>query len=898
MKIKIKFKKIRIILIVTIVIIALIALPLLIYSNFLLYVQSTVIPDIGKSLGIKKLKGDVVNIGMFNTNIVAISDLQNLSIHSIKLNYSPRGIFNKKINSVECYGTELYAKYNNNGFEIIGVDLSKIAHIANSKYTIEKAFFKNAILNFNVNNNNVRVPLNISVIPKKGNWKKLNFKGSVEFYGTNINFSGDFNIDSEILKLAFSSDFKNINQVLDLLNIKNLQFSGDKGNYTATTIVKTNPLKVISTSIKGDIYFNKLNINDNEIPAKYAKFNISSDENLSIIADVDFQVADTDYIKFKEKPIVSMGLSTGFYGASDINLISKKPMNINCTYRNTDIILKNSAFVFSKNKLQLKGADFLIKSNDIAFSGSNLSFFTNINENSNLKNIKCATLNSIIKQNSKTIQFAKCDINGDISLNNSAIDNFSLNTTIDKGIYFDEKNNVAISDISLKATITGENYKLNKKINIKKLDFKSKKISISNDDYQYNAPLFSLSGDIIFANYAIEDYNLIISSENSIINDLKRNAIAEMTDFIIPLSKKGNLKGHFVSKNLYYKNRNLGNINLKIEGNMGKYNAKGILIHNEKQDLPFAIKATFIPAFNNLSLQFKFVDYIPKESIHLNNIFKDLNGMINGKFSLLGLCVFTGSDIIKNTLHIVGEDVICENKEHKFKVINANGSIFFPDFLKGNSDINQIVSADSISLDNFSIKSCKLSLQMQNFNTISINTLNGIFCEGTINAEPIKINLIESNLKEQMIFNCRDVQLYSFFKQFSDITVKSPGKINGSFTFINKKLKKGNFNTEIGVKNNIKFLNTNSMFLGIKKGSQEYTKIDFSNHILKDFNYEWMKLNLNIQNNNLIISSLLDGKSTKPVPFSISNEGIIPTKDEKLMFHREIELNILLKTKQ
>lgn len=888
---KLNLKKIKTIAIITIALIAVTVLPFLVYSNILIHIQSSILPDIGKSIGIDNLKGNVVNIGMFSADITSISNSKNLSIDSMKITYSPSVIFNNKIKTIDFYGTKLKASIKNGELIFDEVDLSKIINICSSKYEVKKCNINNSTLNLTFNNKSIQVPFNLEITPINKSWENINFKSSCKLFDSDLIFSGKYDNIKHQMTFAYSADLENINKLLNLCNIQKLKLNTPQGGVSGVAQIATNPIKLQSAKASGKIKCEQAKLKNIIIPANYADFSFSFDDKLSFAGDITLTTCDTNDIKFNTQEKISLKV-VGDY-RKGINAITKTPFKLDCTYRNNNIICNNVNMSLTEKNIICNASEFVLKSQQIELSALAIALSANyaISDKLQIFNIKSKIANVSIQKDSKVMQFAMCAITGKFKICDLGLDSFSLNSNIFNGNFVDEKNNIVATKFSCNIPLVANKYYLNKKITADNISFKSEKTTFANSNFQFSAPKLEAIAGIEFIDNSLENYGLKISAKKAKLVDVKRNIIANDVAIVLPISNNLKAKGSLSTNDFIYNNKSLGKLNLELEANKNIYSSKGSLIYNKQPDMKFAIDAILKPISNDLSVKIEAIDYIPKKNIKLKN------AILNGKISILANLIYNDDKMIKNTLHCVGENMFFQSTKHNIEIKNANGDLFFADLSSSTSNSNNSIIASEISVDKLKLNNCRITFQVDKFAQIAINKFEGLFKSSIVTANPFQINLDSEGENEKITLKCPKIPLSEIFNIFTNVEARTKAFVGGEFIINERKLKSGIFNTSLGIKNNLKLFKTDSMLKGLQSDTNIYRQKEFSKAILEDFNYNWIKLKLNIEGKKTVLSVQLDGKPAKAIPFYIDkNTGqCLNTDNPKLQFDRSLEMDIQFK---
>ena len=197
-------------------------------------------------------------------------------------------------------------------------------------------------------------------------------------------------------------------------------------------------------------------------------------------------------------------------------------------------------------------------------------------------------------------------------------------------------------------------------------------------------------------------------------------------------------------------------------------------------------------------------------------------------------------------------------KEKKFALQGVKIDFQLPELPKLYSAGNQLFSFQSLVLNNIVVNSGELHFRMESPDTWHIEGLSLDWCEGNLKMESARVNL--KNRHGVFNFHCDRLRLSSLLQQLGVGIDKGEGRISGSMPI--------SF-TDQGIRIHDAFLystpgETGSIKLrpgaGIKSGAATSTQLSFALAALANFDYEWVKLNMNSEKNSLKINLASNGR--------------------------------------
>lgn len=148
------------------------------------------------------------------------------------------------------------------------------------------------------------------------------------------------------------------------------------------------------------------------------------------------------------------------------------------------------------------------------------------------------------------------------------------------------------------------------------------------------------------------------------------------------------------------------------------------------------------------------------------------------------------------------------------------------------------------------------------------------WCGGHVYTHAIRVTPKEKNYDITMY--CDRLNLADVLKQFGITDTKGEGTVNGRIPLRYENeaffFDDGFLYSTPGVGGTIRVAATDMLTAGLPKNSPQYAQLDFAGAALKDFKYNWAKVQLNTIGNDAILQLRLDGKPAKPLPFAYHKE--------------------------
>lgn len=249
------------------------------------------------------------------------------------------------------------------------------------------------------------------------------------------------------------------------------------------------------------------------------------------------------------------------------------------------------------------------------------------------------------------------------------------------------------------------------------------------------------------------------------------------------------------------------------------------------------------------------------KGIKFDGLFK-LNGKL--RFDDKGLRCRMDSKLDNANIRIEKNNVSLENID-----LNFSSS----DIFQMRSNPQQKLAIGSITIGNINLSNGLFEFQLESDRSVLIE--KGVFqwCNGSVNVQALRINPGEHDYN--IILYCDRLNLAQLLMQLGVARAEGQGAVSGR---IPVRFNKGNLSFDDGFLfstpgdgGTIHLAGAEILTQGIPKGTVQFNQIDLAKEALKDYDYNWVKLLMNTEQENLMLKITFDGKPSNPLPF-IYNE--------------------------
>lgn len=179
------------------------------------------------------------------------------------------------------------------------------------------------------------------------------------------------------------------------------------------------------------------------------------------------------------------------------------------------------------------------------------------------------------------------------------------------------------------------------------------------------------------------------------------------------------------------------------------------------------------------------------------------------------------------------------------------------------------ITVDQIRFGRIGIKDFSMIYRMESPTVWTVEAIKADWASGVVRMEFTRLDLTKKFY--ELVLHCDRLNLSEILAQLGQGTAAGEGTLNGTLPVTispgNIVFHDGFLNSTPGVTGSLKLSNTEYLTAGVPKNIPQYTQLKFSQDVLKDFSYDWAKLNVSSKNDVLTLQMKISGKPSRPLPY-------------------------------
>lgn len=227
------------------------------------FLESRLHPKLIAATGISEIAFQVRRVGFFGADLggIRIGRLPNpaLFIRSVQLDYSPGGLYSKKIDRVVLSGIEVQGQLENGKFSLTDIDPQKVLSTLQSRQKtppltgqspaavmINRLEVRNAAVILNINSQSYRIPFEIDIAPENSEYTL--FEAAARLYprGQKIDSKARIDLTGHRISLDTEISALNLSRFSDLFRLAGDISASGKVDMTATADLQWAPFQISS----------------------------------------------------------------------------------------------------------------------------------------------------------------------------------------------------------------------------------------------------------------------------------------------------------------------------------------------------------------------------------------------------------------------------------------------------------------------------------------------------------------------------------------------------------------------------------------------------------------------------------------------------------------------------
>ncbi len=859
------------------------------------YLETGFIPEMIRNLGITQFDVNIRRIGSSGIDAgpvrIGLPENPALMIRSIALDYSPGGLFQKKIRQVSLNGVTIRCRITSHGISFPGIDVQDMLGQQEEKpaespsvpmaIPVDRIAVYDGTLLFDWENYAYRIPFEIEAFPDGDN----RFSATMRLFPRNqaIAVSGDIWLAGNSLQLSIVSNAVQVSRFADIIDkMPGLSLKG-RLDITAHAACDLSPFAVESAD--ADMVWH----------AFYADYH-----NVRIQSpDVAAPAGDTFRLQLRhDKGNPWQVTSSGVSVASPVPLTLSE-VHADVSIKPEGLFAKGNVVI--QNRISASEASSVYKIHTPLRTTATVSadYFQNGQWQVSISNRQ--------DKNSKKVQVAIYD--ADITMREPV---FNM-TASGKGSAAEAAWDVIFPDIqvtqadtlvsipAIKASGRGETKETLFSADIR---MNLNNTRLTSGAMAFTMPEISFSGHAGRTGEKDPVFNGIFNLSNAVFTDKDIPVLVKGIQATVPLSWPGAASvkpGFFSADSIKIKNFSLGSVSSVIQqkgrGMILKGTHTSTLLPGLTVDFSGKGRMHDTGGYGG-QVSWVIPGYSPESDLDLGIFAPEARGIFfTGKFEGKGEINVTSNSIdgvfeaALNDGHIMAE-------EPDINVEGIYGEIHFPKFPEIESAPDQKIGFVRAAFGGIVLENGRLRYKVESPESFFIEKGRFGWCNGRIETQSFRI--LSGIQNYDVIFYCAKLELAQVVQQITPFSAEGGGTVSGRIPLIYKNgdiaFSQGFLFSEPGVTGQIRISETEMLTEGVMAGAPKFAQIVIAREALKNYEYKWAKLELNTEKENLFVSLRFDGKPVQALPFRLDKKSGQLVRDEsgrsKAVFDKGMSLDL------
>jgi hypothetical protein len=269
------------------------------------------------------------------------------------------------------------------------------------------------------------------------------------------------------------------------------------------------------------------------------------------------------------------------------------------------------------------------------------------------------------------------------------------------------------------------------------------------------------------------------------------------------------------------------------------------------------------------SLRVDLPAYTLPAGYNLGRLLPDLNGAtVSGTLSASGLAAVSASglsgrvdvDLKGGRLDMAGERITVEG---------VDTSLHFTELPRVRSAPAQSLTFERAAMGRIVVDGGRIDFQVESPDTVLVEKGRLHWCGGKVDAQSLR--LTRGKQAYALSLYCQRLGLSRILAQLGAVNASGSGTVNGRIpvTYDNGTIRfdDGFLFSTPGEPGKIRLTGTDILTRGIPAGTPQFAQVDVAREALKDYDYDWVKLGMNTEDETLALRLQFDGKPARALPF-------------------------------
>ncbi len=178
-------------------------------------------------------------------------------------------------------------------------------------------------------------------------------------------------------------------------------------------------------------------------------------------------------------------------------------------------------------------------------------------------------------------------------------------------------------------------------------------------------------------------------------------------------------------------------------------------------------------------------------------------------------------------------------------------------------------SVNRIRFGGIDVRDFLLFYRMESPTVWAVEAVKAGWASGVVRMEFTRFDFSKKSC--ELVLHCDRLNLSEILNQLGQKAAVGEGTLNGTLPVTispgNIVFHDGFLNSTPGVTGSLKLSNTEYLTAGVPQNIPQYAQLKFSQDVLKDFSYDWAKLNLTSKSDILTLQMKISGRPSHPLPY-------------------------------
>jgi hypothetical protein len=267
--------------------------------------------------------------------------------------------------------------------------------------------------------------------------------------------------------------------------------------------------------------------------------------------------------------------------------------------------------------------------------------------------------------------------------------------------------------------------------------------------------------------------------------------------------------------------------------------------------------------------------YQPDQGVDLGRFFPAAAGiMAGGRFEARGTMAATKTGLRSRAYLAIDHGFVTQD-EHKLKLDGIALTLQIDDIAALKSAPRQRLRVADVQLGDLRAQKLDVDFQLEDRRTLLLEKLGFQWCRGGINAAAVRI--VAGKEDYDVTLFCDRLDLAMVLEQLGVAEASGDGTVNGRIPlhWVNGRLSfdNGFLYSTPGQTGEIQMKGAEAQLSRLPAGTLQHTQLDIATEALKDYTYQWAKLNVRSDNDTLLLKLQFDGKPNRLLPFAYNQES-------------------------